>query len=521
MKPYQTLLEGLKHTSLKYPEDIALILQDQTFTYKEMYSLAQKQASFLLAKSEKTSIKRVAIFSYRTWTAYIGTLSALMTGAAFIPLNPKFPDERNISILEQCQPDVIIVDNASIDKLINISKKVKLSSLIFFPDGNIERFSGSGLNFLDQEAFISNEKIELPTISPDDDAYILFTSGSTGQPKGVPIKHKNVCSFLSYNQNRYKITNKDRLSQTFDQTFDLSVFDLFMAWCHGACLYAMRPIDLISPSKYINENKITIWFSVPSVISLLNKQGFLKENSFPTLRLSLFCGEPLLENQIASWANAAPNSVCENLYGPTELTIACSTYQWHHNGKNISYNGVVSIGKLYEHLEYILIDENEKVTDIEGELCVFGEQRFDGYLNSAIDACFVSFHKKKYYRTGDRVRMDKSGNLLYLGRTDQQVKINGYRVELGEIESVFAKISGVDRALVFCINGDNDAHTKKLAAYIIGSIHSNEILETAKKMLPAYMIPSQVKIEKNIPLNANGKIDRNLIKAQFSCYNFV
>ena len=260
---------------------------------------------------------------------------------------------------------------------------------------------------------------------------------------------------------------------------------------------------------------------MPSVISLLNKQGFLKENSFPTLRLSLFCGEPLLENQIASWANAAPNSVCENLYGPTELTIACSIYQWRYNDENISHNGVVSIGKLYEHLEYILIDENEKITDIEGELCVFGAQRFEGYLNSAVDACFIYFHQKKYYRTGDRVRMDKSGNLLYLGRTDQQVKINGYRVELGEIESVFAKINGVDRALVFCINADNDSHTKKLAAYIIGSISSDEILEKAKKMLPAYMIPSQVKVEKSIPLNANGKIDRKLIKAQFSCYNFV
>ena len=522
MLSYETLLKGVENAVSVYPDNTALVVEGRAFTYKEMYALAETQALYLLANANKSALTRVAIFSYRTSGAYIGTLTALMTGAAFVPLNPKFPDERNIAILEQCQPDVIIVDCNSIDALIRISEKINLSSLIFFPDGDIERYTGSNLIFANSQKFATHNVFSLPDVSPGNDAYILFTSGSTGKPKGVPIKHKNVCTFLKYNQSKYCITDGDRISQTFDQTFDLSVFDLFMTWCHGACLYGMRPIDLISPFKYINENKITVWFSVPSVISLLKIQGFLKENSLPWLRLSLFCGEPLLQAQMMSWAAAAPNSVCENLYGPTELTIACSAYRWRSDRDNIVHNDIVSIGKLYEHLECILVDENDNQTQVEGELCVTGTQRFGGYLNLAANACFITTSEAKiYYKTGDRVRIDASGNMLYLGRTDHQVKINGYRVELGDIEATLAKIDGIERSVVFCIDEIDNTHGKALAAYVIGDISIDEVIEKVQELLPTYMIPSQIKIGMTIPLNANGKVDRKLIKEQFSCYDIA
>lgn len=514
---YKTLVEGVARCALLHPQHTALVLQNEVVTYKELHTSAENQALLLLNSMKKTKLRRVAILTYRSKTAYVGTLAALMTGALFIPLNPKFPAERNISILKQCNPDVIIVDKNSIDELIKIAEILKLPCAVFFPDGEINNYSDKEIIFLNANKTTVDNSIGLPKINSDDDAYILFTSGSTGQPKGVPIKHKNVCGFLKQNQKRYNINYSDRFSQTFDQTFDLSVFDLFMAWCHGAAVYAMRPIDLISPSKYINENKITVWFSVPSVISLLNKQGFLQKDCFPSLRLSLFCGEPLLERQISAWADSASNSICENLYGPTELTIACSAYRWEKNQKNIIHNEIVSIGKLYDNMEYILVDEYSNQTTAEGELCIAGEQRFDGYLNfHKNDSIFISLdnkhgEKKIYYKTGDRIKISSTGELLYLGRIDQQVKINGYRIELGEIESAFMKIEGVDRAFVFCIEKKEQNQVKKLAAYVVGNITFNAIIEKVKKILPTYMIPLQIKIEKAFPLNLNGKIDRKAL----------
>ena len=518
---YENLLQCVKNAGELYSDNSALVYQDTVYTYRTLIREAEKWAVTLLNSTKKNRLHRVAIYSYRSPTSYIGTVAALMTGAAFIPLNPRLPTERNINILKQSQPDAIITDSVSLKELLNISSKIDLPAHILLTDSQAATSLDSELKFIKPDDGLSETIINFPKIAANDLAYILFTSGSTGQPKGVPITHANACSFLKYNQEKYKITPLDRFSQTFEQTFDLSVFDLFMAWCHGASLYAMRPIDLLSPSKYINENKITIWFSVPTVISLLRKQNFLNTDCFPTLKLSLFCGEPLLESDLAAWAAAAPNSICENLYGPTELTIACSAYRWQRDKKNTSHNGILSIGKLYEPLDYILVNEHGNIDPDEGELCVAGNQRFHDYLNTSGDkqSYFIEIMDENnatciYYRTGDQVKKDVEGNMLYLGRLDQQIKINGYRIELGEIESVLKTIPGVERALVFYLNSDS-SDTKKLVSFVVGTSSVDDILVHAKRLLPLYMIPSEVKIGKTLPLNSNGKIDRKYIATSF------
>lgn len=521
MKISTTLLHKIKKSAVKYPDGKALVLGEDSLTYKALLDVADKWAISLLNDLEVNRLNKIVVFLPKTINAYIGILSTLLAGAAFIPINPHFPKIKNMLIIEQCQPDVIITDEECVFEIENILKELNFNIPIFIANYKLKKFKV--FNKIFTKANNKKQVTKLPKPSGDDIAYILYTSGSTGIPKGVPIKHKNIYSFISYNQKRYKITSDDNLSQTFDLTFDLSMFDMFMAWCHGATVCSMQSINLVSPAKYIDEHRITVWFSVPSIISLIKKQKYFDKIIFPSIRLSLFCGEALLEEDLSYWAKRTPNAICENLYGPTELTVSCSAYRWKRKSKNIIHNKIVSIGKLYPHMDYILIDENLlpiKNGNV-GELCINGKQRFEGYLylpdenlKKFIYIKNTAGKEKKYYRTGDLVKIHESGNILYIGRLDQQIKVNGYRIELGEIESALCSIEGVERAVAIDVL-DSTKEQKIIIAYIIGDINPLSIYDLAKQKLPFYMLPKQINIEKMLPLTLNGKIDRKYLASRF------
>jgi non-ribosomal peptide synthetase component F len=185
---------------------------------------------------------------------------------------------------------------------------------------------------------------EIPA-AEDSIAYLLFTSGSTGVPKGVKVSHANVVHFVRSAVSRYGITETDRFSQNFDLTFDVSAFDMFVAWERGACVCCPSQKTLLNPASFIRSAGLTIWFSVPSLASMMTRLGALKPEVFPSLRWSLFCGEPLPQEIAMGWAAAAPNSTVENLYGPTEATIACSAYRWDPERSPLACDrGIVPIG---------------------------------------------------------------------------------------------------------------------------------------------------------------------------------
>ena len=397
--------------------------------------------------------------------------------------------------------------------------------LLLLPDSDGGPLSPSGNSCPSQARAQRCRSLEnLAAGDPSDIAYLLFTSGSTGVPKGVPVTHGNVLHFLDVMTTRYAITPDDRFSQTFDPTFDLSVFDLFVAWERGASIFPMEPLELLAPTRFISRNELTVWFSVPSIPALMRKKGFLKPNTLPSLRLSLFCGEPLPEASAEAWQAAAPNSIVENLYGPTELTIACLVHRWDPAiSPALCVNGTVPIGRPFPGLGVILLDDALRpVTGTEpGELCVCGPQTVPGYWQDDaqtaerfIQVQATSSTTVRVYRTGDRAARLESGDYVYLGRMDHQIKVLGHRVELGEIEAALRTHPDVVDAIAVGWPIENGT-ALGVTAFVTGmNIDAPDVLSTVRATLPDYMVPREIRVIATMPLNANGKIDRKAIHDQ-------
>jgi amino acid adenylation domain-containing protein len=353
--------------------------------------------------------------------------------------------------------------------------------------------------------------------SAGDIAYLLFTSGSTGEPKGVPISQGNVRAYLEWVGGNFPVTEHDRFSQEFDLTFDLSVHDMFVCWEHGAALYSVPEKSVMAPAKFIRAHELTMWFSVPSVAGLLAKMRLLTPGCFPSLRGSLFCGEPLPAAYAEAWQAAAPNSIVANLYGPTETTIAITHYRWEGKRSPAEcVNGIVPIGRAFEGQDARVTGPQGTAVAPEesGELCLSGSQVAGGYWNNPEKTRerFVRLPgagERAWYRTGDLVRQDAAGNLCYLGRIDDQVKIRGYRVELQEIESVLRRACGTQQ-VVSVPWPVHDGSAQGVVAFVSGveALDQDRVLSYCNDLLPEYMVPKNIYVLEELPLNQNQKIDR-------------
>jgi amino acid adenylation domain-containing protein len=514
----EPLHAGFLRSAARHPEALALWIGDRRRTYAEVEDRARRWAS-ALGQAVGDRPGRVGIFAYRSEVSYVGVLASLFSGAGFVPLNRTFPAERTRRMIELADLDAIIVDQGPLPALRAALEGLPSPPPVLFPEGATPSSLPTGVRVVDRDSLDAVRPLSsLPEVAGDDLAYLLFTSGSTGQPKGVPIAHANVDHFLRVNQARYRITPEDRLSQTFDQTFDLSVFDQFMAWGGGACVCPLQPMELLSPFGSVRSKGITVWFSVPSVAALLLKKGLLKPGSLPGLRRSLFCGEPLTRAIAEAWQAAAPDSIVENLYGPTELTIACSVYRWDpRRSPSECVDGVVPIGRVYETLHDLVVDEDLRpVADGEpGELCVAGPQTFAGYWRapdrtaaSTLRRHVPGHGERTFYRTGDRVRRSGDGHYLYVGRADHQVKVHGYRVELGEVEAALRRDSGVVEAVA--LGWPTEGGTAQgIIAFVSGrGVEPANLTDSVRGLLPTYMVPRAIHAVDAMPLNSNGKIDR-------------
>jgi amino acid adenylation domain-containing protein len=521
MEEKNLLKYGFLNSVRNFPNHPALVVEGDILSYSELFNKAASLA-VTIAMHEINEPLLTAVFASRSVTAYAGVLGSLMMGHGYVPLNNKFPPDRNKKILQSAGCKSMIVDRQSESELDQLLRDMKQKMLIILPENTNTRELNKKW---EKHVFIGKNEIESfktwqePNVISRSPAYIMFTSGSTGVPKGVVVTHENVIKYVEFITERFSITEKDRFSQMFDLTFDLSVADMFVAWSRGACLYCPSEKILINPGQYINESQLTVWFSVPSTAIFMKRLGGLKPNSYPKLRISMFCGEALPIEVVKSWADACPNSIIENLYGPTELTIACTYYRWDpFSSKNQYELGIVPIGYPFPGMSIMIVDEllQEVAPGETGELLMTGPQVSAGYWKDSertSKAFIVPMNKQEvYYRTGDRVRKPVGDlPLTYLGRIDNQIKILGHRVELSEIESVIRDESGID-AVVAVGWPLNTSGANGIEVFVQGSgIKIDELKDRVSNQLPNYMLPKHYHFLDQLPVNANGKFDRKAL----------
>ncbi|MFI6349941.1 AMP-binding protein [Streptomyces sp. NPDC050560] len=504
------------------PRGDAVRVAAESITYEQAHERALVWAGALLRAVRKPP-GTVAVLAAKGIDAYVGILAGLYAGATVVPLQPGFPPARTRRMMRSAQVSAVIADTAGWTRLPELMAPG--------PDGELP------LDLGDPDA-------PLPVLAPGcphgthpgverivpatagalvaprpvraaDTAYVLFTSGSTGRPKGVPISHGSAAHYFALQDERYGFTPDDVFSQTFDLNFDCAMFDLFCAWGAGATALWAPPGAYRELPAFAAEHRMTVWFSTPSAIPLVRRLGGLAPGALPGLRWSFFAGEALTCKDAADWQAAAPASVLENLYGPTELTITVAAHRWRPgHSPGIAVNGVVPIGRVNDGHEHLLLGADGGPAADEGELCVTGPQMTRGYLDSADDrGRFLEHGERTWYRTGDRVRrIGDGGELAYLGRLDSQVQIAGWRVELPEIDHALRGCAGVTEAVTVDVAGP--AGTELVVFYTGSEVPAATFARLLREVLPMGMTPRHYWRLAEFPLNSNRKTDRGALRAR-------
>jgi amino acid adenylation domain-containing protein len=518
----RTLHAGFLESATRTPNGTALFVNGTTVTYGQLRAKAAALAATLQQGAPAGAPPLTAILAERSEVAFAAILGALFAGHGYVPLNISYPTARTRRMLQRSGSRTLIVGAEAEAQLADLLAECETTLLIVLPERDDVRPLAERWP---HHTFVGHQDVAAAagwhqiTSASNDVAYLLFTSGSTGVPKGVGVTHANIAHFVQAMAQRYGIVSSDRFSQMFDTTFDLSVFDMFVAWHAGASVYCPSRATLLNPDQFIRQHRLTVWFSVPTVAMIMDRLGSLQPDRYPSLRWSLFCGEALPVALAEAWSAAAPASVLENLYGPTELTVACTAYRWDSlfSPPECS-DGLVPIGVPLNGMQVRVVDDRlvEVAPGQVGELLLAGPQRTPGYWqdDAATSRSFVRLRGDDtiYYRTGDRVRRAApNGPLCFVGRVDHQIKVLGHRVELEEIECVLRQEPGVRQAVAV---GWPQTSTGigGIAAFVTGNgIDPVALRASARQKLQSYAVPQTIRVLTALPQNASGKVDRQAL----------
>lgn len=470
----------------------AICYDEKMITYREL-SKKVNGIRLYIRENIKQEERQLGIVVNSHPYTYAAILAIWLEGKFYVPLLPSAPEERNTKVVEEAHLKSIFANH--FDQLL--------------PASYIE---------LD-EITDTDEILAYSEPNLDEIAYLLFTSGSTGRPKGVPISFNNVQTLLnSMDALGYKINSKDKCLQMFDLTFDLSVISYVMPFAVGACIYIIPDGEI--KSDYIvdllEEYHLTVLGMVPSVLNYIGR--FFDDIKEPQVKLCWFCGEALSAELTGKWHKCIPNAEIVNFYGPTEDTVYCM-YYIYRDGFCKHHNGYMSIGKSMPYNECdIFIDGIPAKTGEHGELCLSGGQLTKGYWENPeknAEAFFV-YEGTRYYRTGDLCFKDEDGDVMYVGRIDFQAKIQGFRVELSEIEHFVSEFLGSNIPSLCVAFTNKQGNTEIGMAVESKEFDPQDVLKYIKSKLPPYEVPTKVLFFDRFPLNSNGKLDRKKIAETFA-----
>lgn len=491
----KTILDNIVNAVNRFPNRSAFCINEEHYTYSQFGQCVSKiRCKLTETDYHNTKIGLVINDDLET---YASIIALWLEGHCYVPLHPNWPLERCLDICNQVDLDLILdsSENSRYEKtlLINTTK-------------------------LDYSVDCLEPKVG---VSDDELAYILFTSGSTGKPKGVMMTRCNVAAFMdSFWKTGIKITEQDRCLQCFDLTFDVSVQGYLVPLIKGACCYTVPygQIKYIYASGLIEDHQLTFGAMAPSMLRYL--KPYFDEIDATSLRTCILTAEACPLNLMEEWYKCASNTELYDFYGPTECTVYCTYYKLTKDGENKTLNGIISIGKPLANCIGLVFDENGNVcpSDEKGELCIAGDQVTKGYWKNEEKNATSFFYKEidgkklRFYHTGDLCYKDADGDIMYSGRLDHQAKIQGFRVEMGEIEYHAREFLG-DRNVI-CMAFENKDNLTEIAMFIESEEFSpDEMIAYMRTKMPSYMIPTRLFYVPVFPLNANDKTDKVKLKS--------
>ena len=500
----KNVLEFIENSAKNFPDKVAFSDESNSITYIELLKMS-KTIGTALVKKNNTKNKPIAVFLDKTVFALTAFFGTVYSGNFYTVIDSMMPADRISTIFESLHPVAIITDNEHL----KIAESIEnCGEIILLEDALRQQIDDKKL------AEIRSNSIDT------DPLYSLFTSGSTGVPKGTVVSHKNVIAYSEWVSETFDITSETIFGSQTPFYFSMSVLDVFSTIRNGATFhiipkkYFSFPIKLL---EYVRDREVNTIYWVPSALSIVANWKALDYVELPKLKKVLFAGEVMPTKQLNMWIKKRPDIFYANLYGPTETTDICSYYIVDREFKN---DETLPIGKHCDNCGIILIKEDGKEAKKGevGEILVRGSFLADGYfgnIKKTKEAFIQNPINKNYpeivYKTGDIAKYNENEELIYISRKDYQIKHMGYRIELGEIEKNIYSIENI--ILCACVY---DEKNQQIILFYQGDIEETEIAKKAENLLLPYMRPNKyVKITK-MPYNSNGKIDRKLLKGQIS-----
>ncbi|MDZ7364010.1 MAG: amino acid adenylation domain-containing protein [candidate division KSB1 bacterium] len=516
----------LMETAPRYPEKAAVVFQNDALSYAALDELSNRLAHALKMSGVQRG-DRVGIYLNKTIPAIISIFGILKADAVYVPLDPYAPVKRLSYIIKNCGIQCLLSAAYKMEAVAQMLDGESPLRRVILTDVVPFSAAPAGLEVMPWEKVMRapGTAPELKSIETDL-AYILYTSGSTGDPKGVMISHLNAFTFINWAHGMIKVQPEDRVSNHAPLHFDLSIFDIFAAIKAGAtlCLVpaetAKFPVKL---AEWISQQRISVWYSVPSAWVHMLNHGQMEKVDFSKLRAIIFAGEVFPTKHLRCLMEKIPQADYFNWYGPTETNVI-TCYQVKSLAPD--QNAPVPIGKACANMEvFALDDEGRLVVDagVEGELYGRGAGVAQGYWGDPAKTGKLFLrnplqphYDDRVYRTGDLVKLDAEGNYLYLGRRDHQVKVQGYRIELGEIETALLSHPEVEEAAVVALQ--NAEQTTFLKAFVVPrngrELSVIDLKRHCSKHVPKYMIPEMVEIRQTLPKTSTGKTDKKLLMAE-------